>query len=90
MVCDSSTLPTQIDETTVGAESFRFGSNLARLRLECGWSFDEMARATDIDKKLILGHVNKGKKAHPGTMATYAQTFSEKLGRPVTVTELES
>ena len=65
------------------------GRNLDRLRRECGWSFDEMAIATGLDKKLILGHVNKGKNAHPSTLATYARTFTEKLGRPVTVADLE-
>jgi hypothetical protein len=48
-----------------------------------------MAKATEIDKKLTLGHVNKGKKANPDTIAAYASTFTEKLGRPVTVAELE-
>lgn len=65
------------------------GRNLDRLRRECGWSFDEMAIATELDKKLILGHINKGKNAHPSTIATYARTFTEKLGRPVTVADLE-
>jgi hypothetical protein len=62
---------------------------LNRLRLECGWSFEDMAKATDIDKKLILGHVNKGKNPRPSTRATYASAFTERLGRPVTVAELE-
>jgi hypothetical protein len=65
------------------------GRNLDRLRRECGWSFDEMAKATGFDKKLIMGHVNKGKKTYPSTLATYALIFSEKLGRTVTVAELE-
>jgi hypothetical protein len=65
------------------------GRNLDRFRRECGWSFDDMAAATEIDKKLILGHVNKGKNAHPKTLATYARTFTEKLGQPVTVAALE-
>jgi len=64
------------------------GRNLDVLRLESGWSFDEMAVATGIDKKLILGHVNKGKNAIPSTLATYATAFTDKLGRSVTVAEL--
>jgi len=63
---------------------------LKRLRKECGWSFDDLAEATELDKKLILGHVNRGKGAHPKTLGVYAQTFTEKLERPVTVAELES
>jgi hypothetical protein len=31
------------------------GRNVDRLRKECGWSFDDLARVTDLDKKLILG-----------------------------------
>lgn len=65
------------------------GGNLDRLRRECGWSFDEMAVATGFEKKLILGHIRKGKNAYPSTLATYAHTFTKKLGRPVSVAELE-
>jgi hypothetical protein len=66
------------------------GRNLDRLRREVGWSYNEMAKATEIDKTLILGHVNKGKNASAGTLATYASAFSDKLGRAVTVAELEA
>jgi hypothetical protein len=66
------------------------GRNVDRLRKECGWSFDDLAKATDLDKKLILGHVNDGKGAHPKTLAIYACAFTEKMGRPVTVAELEA
>jgi hypothetical protein len=65
------------------------GCNLDRLRKESGWSFDDIAKATELDKKLILGHINGGKRPHPNTLATYARTFTEKLGRPVKVAELE-
>jgi hypothetical protein len=86
----------QTRETTVDAEGdlpkrshdTPFGRNLDRLRQESGWSFDELAKVTEPDKKLILGHVNKGKNAQPSTLANYARTFTEKLGRLVTVAEL--
>ena len=65
------------------------GRNLERLRKECGWSFDEIAVTTELDKKLILGHINKVKQLHPRTLATYARAFTEKLGRPITVADLE-
>lgn len=65
------------------------GANIDRLRKECGWTFDDLSKASEIGKKLILGHVNKGKGATPKTLWTYADTFSEKLGREVTVAELE-
>jgi len=66
------------------------GRNIDRLRKECGWSFDQLSAASSINKKTILGHVNKGRRPHPDTLATYASTFGEKLGRVVTVAELES
>jgi hypothetical protein len=65
------------------------GRNLDRLRRECGWSFAEMASATEVSKQLILGHVNKGRNANPATVARYASGFTDRLGRPVTVAELE-
>lgn len=65
------------------------GRNIDTLRKECGWAFGDLATATDLDKSLILGHVNKGKGANPATLKTYATAFSDKLGRTVTVAELE-
>jgi len=67
-----------------------FGRNVDRMRKECGWSFDQLADKTGLDKKLILGHVNDGKGARPNTVRTYAEAFTKKLNRTVTVAELES
>ena len=75
--------PTKIYKTALGR-------NIDRLRKECGWSFDDFAVATGLDKTLIFGHVNKGKGAHPSTLERYATTFTEKLAREVTVAELEA
>jgi hypothetical protein len=66
------------------------GRNIDRFKSECGWSFDELAKASELDKKLILGHVNQGKGTHPSTLKRYADVFSKKLGRSVTVAELKS
>lgn len=66
------------------------GRNIDRLRKECGWSFNDVAEKTGLDKKLILGHVNLGKGTRPNTLKMYADAFGKKLGRPVTVAELES
>lgn len=65
------------------------GPNIDRLRKECGWSFDQLAKETGIDKKLILSHVNKGTKPHPRIMKEYAQAFTKKLGRQITIAALE-
>jgi hypothetical protein len=57
------------------------GRNIDRLRKECGWSFDQLAEKTGLDKKLILGHVNDGNGTHPRTVKVYADAFSKELGR---------
>jgi hypothetical protein len=65
------------------------GRNIDRLRKECGWSFDDLADKTGIDKKNILAHVNEGRKPRPRTMKEYAQAFSKEQQREITVAELE-
>jgi ribosome-binding protein aMBF1 (putative translation factor) len=65
------------------------GQNIDRLRKECGWSFDTLAKQTGIDKKQILSHVNKGTKPHPRIMKEYAQAFTKELGSHITVADLE-
>ena len=66
------------------------GRSIDQLRKECGWSFVDLDQQTALGKKLILGHVNKGKGATPRTLKKYATAFSKKLARPVTVAELET
>jgi hypothetical protein len=65
------------------------GRNIDRLRKECGWSFDDLAAQTGIDKKLILSHVNKGTKPTPRILKDYAQAFSKSLVRKITAPDLE-
>jgi hypothetical protein len=62
--------------------------NIDNLRKECGWSLDDLSKTTGHDKKLILGHL-QGKGAYPSTLKAYADAFSEKLGRPVLVADLD-
>jgi hypothetical protein len=80
----------QIAEREAKDYKTRLGRNIDRLRKECGWSFDELANQTKIEKKLTLGHVNDGKGAHPRTLKIYADAFAQELGRPVSIAELES
>jgi hypothetical protein len=65
------------------------GRNIDRLRKECGWSFDKLAKETGIDKKLILSHVNKGAKPIPRILREYAQAFSKALERKIIAPDLE-
>jgi DNA-binding XRE family transcriptional regulator len=74
-------------KTTNGAAAT--GRNIDTLRKECGWSFDELAEATGIDKKSILSHVNKGARPIPRILKEYAQAFSKALGRKITAPDLE-
>jgi hypothetical protein len=65
------------------------GQTIDKLRKECGWSFDDFAEETGIDRKLILSHVNKGAKPHPRTMKKYAEAFTKALNREIAVADLE-
>jgi hypothetical protein len=76
----------------IEAKSYKsaIGRNIDRFRKECGWSFDNLAQRTGIDKTSILDHVNKGTPARPATLKIYAEAFSKRLSRPVTVADLEA
>ncbi len=65
------------------------GNNIDRFRKECGWSFEQLAKETGIDKKSIISHVNKGAKPTPRIRKEYAQAFGKTLGRTITALDLE-
>jgi hypothetical protein len=67
----------------------RIGRNIERLKTECGWSYEQLADATGIDKKLVLCHTHRKHKPNPKTLREYAQAFSKELNRPVTANNLE-
>lgn len=66
------------------------GPNIDRLREECGWSFDDLAEQSGVDKTLIMDHIHRRAKPHPRNLKRYAEAFSRCLERPVTVGELKS
>jgi transcriptional regulator with XRE-family HTH domain len=68
----------------------RLGRNIERLRKECGWSFDELASKTGLDKKLVLSRVNRGTKPVPRNLKLYAQAFSKAIGQTISVSDLEN
>ena len=76
-------------KSSEGAAVTRLGRNINNFRKECGWSFDELAEKTGIDKKLILSHVNKRAQPRPRTLKEYAQAFAKALARAVSVADLE-
>jgi hypothetical protein len=63
--------------------------NLQKLRHECGWSYEELAKQVDLDKKLVIGHLKHGKGLHPETLKKYARAFSDWLERPISPDELD-
>jgi len=71
------------------ADKTSWGRNIDTLRKECGWSFEELAAKTGIDKKLVLSHVNKSTKPRPRTLREYAQAFTRELERRITPADLE-
>jgi hypothetical protein len=62
--------------------------NLQRLKKECHWSYEELAKQVDLDKKLVIGHVKHGKGMHPETLKRYARAFSDYLERPISASDL--
>jgi hypothetical protein len=74
-------------KSTKGATAI--GRNIDRLRKECGWSLDKLAKETGIDKKSILSHVNKGARPIPRILKEYAQAFTKALGQRITAPDLE-
>jgi hypothetical protein len=86
-----STDPLSVPSITAAQnEPTSFGRNINRLRKECGWSFDRLAEATGLDKKLILGHVKDGRGAYPRTLKTYADAFTKELKRPIKPDDLST
>jgi len=62
---------------------------LEALREECGWSVEELANKMEKDKKTILDHRVRGAIPHPSTLKKYAEVFTERLRREITVSELK-
>jgi hypothetical protein len=65
------------------------GRNISRLRKDCGWTYVDLAIVSEVSKNALLALVNQGTNPHPDTLTRLALAFSEKLGREVTVEELE-
>jgi hypothetical protein len=87
----AGTIQDPLLERTGSSKAYKtaLGRRIDGFRKECGWSFDELANRTGFYKKLILGHVNEGRGARPNTLKMYADAFTKKLDRRVTVAELE-
>ena len=75
--------------TNSASTKIRIGQNIDKLRRESGWSYEKLADATGIDKKLVLSHVHGRHKPNPSTLKEYAQAFSRSLSRSITPNTLE-
>jgi DNA-binding XRE family transcriptional regulator len=56
---------------------------------ECGWSDNQLAEKTGIDKKSIVSHRLGRRKPNPKTLKEYAQAFSRELNRSITANQLK-
>jgi len=65
------------------------GQRIKTLRNECGWSQEDCANETTLDKKQVQRHESDTNKPTPKTLKRYADAFSKKLGRLVSVAELK-
>lgn len=75
-------------ESKIGFTS-RTAGNINMFRKDCGWSLQELANQTGIDKKSIISHIRKGVKPTPRLLKEYAQAFSKGLNQPITPSKLE-
>jgi hypothetical protein len=66
------------------------GRNIDALRLELGWSFNDLERLSGISKKRILDYVNKGAMPRPRTLKDLSDTFTKAFGYPVSVADLQA
>jgi DNA-binding XRE family transcriptional regulator len=65
------------------------GSNLERLRNECGWTVEALAEAVEVERRTVFRHL-KGTSPRPAVMRRYAEAFSKALGRKITILDLKS
>jgi transcriptional regulator with XRE-family HTH domain len=77
------------DESIADGAKVRIARNIEKLKTECGWSYEQLADATGIDKKLVLSHTHRKHKPNPKTLRDYAQAFSKELNRSITANNLE-
>ena len=64
------------------------GQNIARLRFETGFSYEELASIMGVEKKTVWANASGRTMPRPQTLKLYADVFSEELGRPVSVAEI--
>ena len=61
------------------------GSQLKRLRVECGLLVEELAAVLQVDPRAVYKHLSDKSVPRRSHLAAYEKLFSEKLSRPVTL-----
>lgn len=61
---------------------------LEELRLDCGWSQNEMARQAHLDSSTV-GKALKGETISIGSADKLATAISKKLGRTIRIRDIE-
>ena len=64
------------------------GTNLNRLRQDCGWTYEQLASKTGLDKCSVVDHICHGTKPRISNLKNYADVFSKRLERSVSVVEI--
>ena len=64
------------------------GQTIERLRIESALSYEALASLLGVQKRTVLDNAKGRAVPHPKTLKLYAEVFSEKLGRSVSVAEL--
>ena len=64
------------------------GKNIERLRFEIGFSYEELASSMEVERKTVWANASGRTMPRPQTLKLYADVFSDKLGRPVSVEEI--
>ena len=64
------------------------GRNIEHLRLEAGLSREALALCMGVEKKTVWANARRRTMPRPKTLKLYADVFSKKLRRPVSVAEI--
>jgi DNA-binding XRE family transcriptional regulator len=65
-----------------------FGRRVARLRRECGWTYEELAEYAGLARSTVISHGTTGSTPRVGTAKQYADAFAKALKRPISVLDL--
>jgi hypothetical protein len=87
---DTRAQNTQFTQPQEKQHKTRLARNIDVLRKECGWTYEATATAIGMHKDSVTDHITKGTRPRPDTLESYARSFSEKLDRHVSVSELET